>query len=102
MFTKTGTGSNLDFEVHLAGLLYGCKDYEIKDLQLDVGEKSINASLEVYFPVVRQEGPYNLKGKLLMFDIDASGKLNNSFCKYYSNQQGNSSKLLPLLCWYCL
>lgn len=83
VFTQTGTGSNLDFQVHLSGLLYGCKDYDLKDLQLDLGEEYVNVSLEVYFPVVRLEGPYNLKGKLLMFDIDASGNLNNSFCKYY-------------------
>lgn len=83
VFTRTGTGSNLDFQVRLAGLLYGCKDYDVKDLQLDLGENFVNVSLKVYFPVVRQEGPYNLKGKLLMFDIDASGNLNNSFCKYH-------------------
>lgn len=60
-------------------LIYGLSNFTLKDLNLDLDGNVI--SIQLKFPKVRAMADYNIKGRILILQLNGAGKCEGNYSK---------------------
>lgn len=61
--------------------IYGLTNYTVKNVNVDFAKNTLD--LELLFPHVQALADYQLKGRLLILQLNGYGKSDGSYCKFF-------------------